>query len=441
MAQMLIIADDLTGAADCGVACAGHGLRTIVVLGDSECDANADVLSVDGGTRRLSPLMAASETTRLLRKHLPNENTLLYKKLDSTLRGNVGAELAATLEARRAQARTQERIVVVLAPAFPATGRTTVNGRQLLHGKPLEETETNQNEPRFARSDIAAMLSEAHLRPALLGLHLVRHDLPHGESVALRTAMESMAQHADVLVCDAETDEDLHRIAEASMVLGCGTVWAGSAGLAAYLPLAARLASANVYTPEPPLVAGPALFVVGSGSTVSLGQVEVLASRSDTMVLRIPSEVLMAREQSPRWLEYMQTLEQALRAGSDVAVLPDPVSRLESSMGLQLSAALAAMVRPSADTVGALVATGGETARAIFDAWGIRRLQLIGEVEPGLPVSVTSGWRRELPVLTKAGGFGEPEALLCCHQFLHEHKRGDTAPTIQGKPARSKGLQ
>ena len=134
---MLVIADDLTGAADCGVACAGHGLETIVVLGDSGGEVQAEVLSIDGDTRRLPAKEAAAETVRLLRRHLHDEGSLLYKKLDSTMRGNVGAELAAALEVRRALARDKDRIVAVLAPAFPATGRTTVNGRQLVDGESL----------------------------------------------------------------------------------------------------------------------------------------------------------------------------------------------------------------------------------------------------------------------------------------------------------------
>ena len=91
MAQILVIADDLTGAADCGVACAGHGLHTVVVLGDVGDGVETDVLSVDADTRHEQAEKAARETARLVHVYMHNEETLLYKKLDSTLRGNVGA--------------------------------------------------------------------------------------------------------------------------------------------------------------------------------------------------------------------------------------------------------------------------------------------------------------------------------------------------------------
>ena len=60
MALMLVIADDLTGAADCGVACAAHGLHTMLVLGDSGGDVQAEALAIDGDTRRLPAHEAAA---------------------------------------------------------------------------------------------------------------------------------------------------------------------------------------------------------------------------------------------------------------------------------------------------------------------------------------------------------------------------------------------
>jgi D-threonate/D-erythronate kinase len=429
MAQMLVIADDLTGAADCGVACAAYGLRTLVVVGESGDGTDAEALSIDADTRRLAPGEAAEETARLVRRFLVDgetcdRDTLLYKKLDSTMRGNVGAELAALLEARRALADADERIVAVLAPAFPATGRTTIDGRQLVNGKTLEEFGAGQVERAFGRSDLAATMQEAGLRPALLGLKVVR-----GDAGSLRETMKAAAQEADVLVCDAETDADLRGIAEASMGLGRGTVWAGSAGLARHLPRAAGLAAAAANEQKRPRAEGPVLFVVGSGSAVVREQMEVLASRSDTIVLKIPVEVLLAGAHAAEWEKYRLALDEALRTGRDAAIFPDPEVRVESTQGPMLTSALAALAKPFADRVGALVATGGETARAVFDGWGVKRLRLIGEVEAGLPCAVTSGWSRALPVLTKAGGFGGAETLLHCLSFLRGRESGGDEET------------
>ncbi|MFP5210411.1 MAG: four-carbon acid sugar kinase family protein [Acidobacteriota bacterium] len=419
MAKMLVVADDLTGAADCGVACASHGLRTVVVLAEDGGEVDADVLAVDGNTRSLECNKAAAETARIVQRYLRDQGTLLYKKLDSVLRGNVAVELRAALEARRALASADERIVAVLAPAFPANGRTTVNGRQLVHGKPIEETELWQYERMTARSFLPEMLNEAHLRSALVTLELIR-----SEHSALRKAMKTLAREADVLVCDAETDDDLRAIAEASMALGRGAIWAGSAGLAYHLPPAAGITSASVRTGDEPLATGPTLFVVGSGSSISRDQAEFLAARSDVMTLKIAPGVMLGGEGLPEWRACQSALEEALQAGRDVAVMPAPQPGLETAKGLLLAATLAEMVRPFADHVGALVVTGGETARAVFQAWSICRIQLVGEVEAGLPYSVATGWKSRLPILTKAGAFGTPETFLRCLQFLRALDRG-----------------
>ncbi len=417
--QMLIIADDLSGAADCAVACVSHGLHAVVALGDTGVEVEADVLAVDADTRCLRPEQAVHEAARLLRKHCSDSTVLLYRKFDSTLRGHLGAELATTIEVRRAMNPSDARIVAVFAPAFPAAGRTTIDGRQLLHGKPLEETTIAQFEGTAVNSDICALMMKTHLRPALIGLSLIR-----GDREALRNSMKTLSNNVDVLVCDAETDEDLRIIAEASMILGRSTVWAGSAGLARFLPRAAELTGSLVDLSCRTFAPHPSLFVVGSGSPTSREQAERLAAKSDTIAIRIPPEILSAGKQSREWREHQLKIQSALNQGRNLVVLPAAGPQLDRSLGIMLAASLAELVRPFADSVGALVATGGETARAVFNAWGISRLHIIGEVEPGLPFSVTSGWSRELLVLTKAGGFGSPETFLRCREFLSGLEHG-----------------
>jgi 4-hydroxythreonine-4-phosphate dehydrogenase len=416
--KLLIIADDLSGAADCGIACAGHGLNTVVVLGDDAEDIDAEVLSVDGDTRRLTPSEAEAKTIGLVSKYVSHNDLLLFKKLDSTLRGNIGAELGAMLGTLRNGQWRSERIVTVFAPAFPPAGRTTSNGRQLVRGMPLEETEIWRRHGMIGKADISRMLGTAGMRSAHVTLGLIR-----SSNRSLGDAMIELAKNADVLICDAETDEDLRAIADASFALGRGTVWAGSAGLARHLPRAAGLDRSLRYLSEQPLASGPTLFVIGSLAGVSREQVKVLFTAQDIISIVLPPEILLAGSQSPGWRKLDLELRKALETGRDVVASLGMESPIEMAKGPLLSAALAGFVAPHADRVGALVASGGETARSVLQAWGVTGLRLVGELEAGLPFSVTEKWKRQLPVLTKAGDFGNPQTLFNCCQFLRQLDR------------------
>jgi uncharacterized protein YgbK (DUF1537 family) len=440
MRQILIIADDLSGAADCGIACASFGLSATVVLRHGAAELEEDVVSVDADTRCLTPEMAAAETFKLMQQYGRNER-LVFKKLDSTLRGNVGAELAAVLHAQRSFNPQHGHVVAVMAPAFPAHGRTTSQGRQLLNGRPLEEMEIWKRERRTGRSHIPEILQAAGMRATLLGLDLVRSN-----NGALGRAMTEFAESCDVLVCDAETDGDLRAIADAGIFLGRGTVWAGSAGLAYHLPEAAGFVSDRPSISQSvslqPLASGPTLFVVGSVSNVSREQVKVLTSNSDAMMIAIPPSDLLAEPKSPKWPGFESAILQALENGHDVVTLlgaegPDAGDNGQREVGLSkgrvLTSALAKLVAPCAEPVGALVATGGETARSVLQAWGVSGLRLVGELETGVPFSVTANWSRHLPVLTKAGDFGNPQTLLHCQRFLRGLDRASAATIYHGK--------
>ena len=119
MADIRILADDLTGACDTGVQFAQRGLRTVVTLDGSSHDC--DVLVRSTGTRNDPPPVAYRTVRNACEMLNPGGPGLFYKKIDSTLRGPVAAELVAAINAG---ARTP----AILCPAFPEQGRTVVAG-------------------------------------------------------------------------------------------------------------------------------------------------------------------------------------------------------------------------------------------------------------------------------------------------------------------------
>jgi D-threonate/D-erythronate kinase len=420
VARMVVIADDLTGAADCAAPSAAFGHNAVVVLHSHQHQQSAawpdtDILSIDANCRCLSSERSAELIAQLVRLcHSRNRacpEYVLYKKIDSTLRGNVAREVAALLYARRSLHPANTKLSILMAPALPAHGRTIVRGRLLVHGVPLENTDIWQSESRPAQSDVVQLLADAGLSCHLIDRSTVRSGLPRLQQAILQSATQ-----VDVVLCDSETDDDLRAIATASLGDRSITAWAGSAGLASQIPQAIGIAPGTQH-PQSTFASGATLFIVGSAAPASRQQARILEA--------IPN--MTTFHATPAALHHSRILHtgmrHALQRGRDVLLTLDPGLHCSSDEASMLSQAFAHLLSPCASLLGAVVATGGETARAALEALGIEQLRLIGEVEAGLAFSVGHGWAHPLPIITKAGAFGSPHALVRCREFLRALER------------------
>ena len=408
--RWLILADDLTGAADSAVAFARRGLSASVAWGDDP--PHDTVLALDADSRRLAPDAAAARHRALLQAHR-REGAALFKKIDSTLRGQPAAELAATVQHLRAEGRGA---LAIVAPAFPATGRTTVNGRIQVDGQSLEQSPLWARDHGYPDADLQAVLCSAGLRVRLAGLDAVRAGLAEAVDGAL-------AAGADALVCDALTAADLRRVAEATLPRAADLFWTGSGGLAE--ALAASVAGPAA--PVPVEVSGGILFVVGSVAEASRAAAALLAADGAVHVERIPPAVLQGGPGVPAWQDAARRVAQALAAGADVLVETAAAPDADLRRGATLARSLAALLRPAAPGLGALFATGGETALTLLDALGVTGIQMIGEIEPGVPLGRTRG-ALAIPVVTKAGAFGDAGTLARCLSHLRRRRRLESLP-------------
>ncbi|MBE0584447.1 MAG: four-carbon acid sugar kinase family protein, partial [Desulfofustis sp.] len=140
--RIAVIADDLTGAADTGVQfcpTVGPVLLTTVdgTLPDDKSPLPAG-LAISTESRHLDSRSAGLAVHRCTGRIAALAPDLIYKKIDSCLRGNLGAELDALLEASGAAAS-------LVAPAYPTLGRTTVDDVHRLHGVPVADTEIGRD--------------------------------------------------------------------------------------------------------------------------------------------------------------------------------------------------------------------------------------------------------------------------------------------------------
>jgi uncharacterized protein YgbK (DUF1537 family) len=408
MTEWLIIADDLTGAADCAGAFAERGRDAVVAWG-GDVDAAAEVLSIDADTRHLPAAAAAARQVVVQAAHW-RPGMRLYKKIDSTLRGQPAAELAAQLS--ELKARTDPPPLAVVASAFPATGRVTRGGRILLDGRPLEETPLWAREHAYPNACLNDVLAGAGLAAETIALAEVRsgHD-------CVRARLEDMRRRGlAAAVCDAATDSDLAIVAAAALRLE-NVVWVGSAGLASALA-----GEAMAETPSRSrihLAGAPVLIVVGSPAETSRRQARTLAESGMVTAVTVTAELLRAGREARDWHEVIKALCDALAAGSDTLLQIEASQTPELSRGAELAAGLADIVQQLSPMIGAIVITGGETARAVLSRLGLDGMRLIDEVEPGVPLGVSLG-ARAIPVVTKAGAFGDAATLARCLTRLRD---------------------
>ncbi len=414
MTRLLILADDLSGAADCALGFA-KTQATRVLLDVEALDAQAPVTALDLDSRRLDASAAAARHAALL-GHPAVIGAALYKKIDSTLRGNVAAEVAALAP----------RGLALVAPAYPAQGRTTRGGIQYLDGVPVDQTDVWHNEALTGSADLVAQLTDQGVSCACLDLATLRQ--PVALATALRRALDS---GLPALVCDAEYQADLDALAWASAPFSRQLFWVGSAGLAEALPNALGLTGSPIPGPRSD---GPVLTVVGSMSRHSQAQAERLAAGSHQHWNTLAPAWLLDPQRAAERQALGAALAQRLAGGEDVLVSLDQQAR-HPHQAAALSQALAELLQPALHEAAALMATGGETARALLAQAGIAALDLHGALAPGVALASAHWHGRLLPVVTKAGGFGQSDTLFDAWRHLRAHLPAQAATASLQKEA------
>ncbi|PWC29422.1 four-carbon acid sugar kinase family protein [Teichococcus aestuarii] len=405
MQRWLILADDLTGAADCAVSFARRGHAAAVAWGPAGI-AEETVLAIDADSRRLPPAQAAARHAALLAAP-PGPGAALYKKMDSTLRGQPAAELAASLATLRAAGRPA---LAVVSPAFPATGRTMEDGRVRLQGAPLEASPLWRRDHTYPDADLRAVLEGAGMTTALLPLAALRAE-PGAAARAVRAALEA---GQDALVCDAATEADLAAIAHATLPLAGSVIWVGSGGLAAALAGALPMGHAPPPSRPPPRRTG-LLLVVGSMAEASrVAAAEALAGGG---LRRFGLAPALLRAGPGEWAGTAGAIAATIAAGEDALAIIEEEPGADLRQGAALAEALAALLRPAGLAAGGLFATGGETARALLAQLGVHSIRLLEEIAPGVPLGLAQGGRA-MPVITKAGGFGGAQTIGHARQRL-----------------------
>lgn len=407
---LAVIADDLTGSCDTAAQFCRYGMR-VAMTGASVPDLGPglDLVAVNTASRGLAVERALQVAAGSARSLLRSGSRPVYKKIDSTLKGPWCQELAAVMAVLRPD-------LAIVAPAFPAWGRTSRGGRLLLDGRPPP--------PRPARGAGPSGIDSGDLAGRLRAefgsqVELVRRDLlrrpPAVVEKHIRTARRKGHR---VLLFDIESDSDLERLALTGYRLDEAVLWVGSAGLARFLPLSWGR-SPTPAAPSGPQARGPVLLICGSLNPVNKAQLEQLGRRGLAAVIILRDE---DADSTPHLEETLKPALEALARKQTVALCLRLEQRIRSRSHLQrLQQALQSAAGRLFDTgePGAIILVGGDTALKVYEQCGARGIRIHGDVEPGIPWGRWIGGRLDgLPLATKAGGFGNPDTLCEIALFL-----------------------
>ena len=416
-----IIADDFTGANDSGVRLAQKGLKARVLLADPAEHAIAinsaiDVWIVDTDSRAMQAKDAYEVVHQAVERLKKLGVTSFYKKVDSTLRGNVAAELKAMQDAAAMD-------VIFIAPAFPSMSRTVDGGKLYVNGIPVTETEFAKDpKTPVLHSHIPDLLASEGIKTAVLSCNILQAANPEN------WVLEQVHAGVQWIICDVMKDEDFPVLAQIEANLNLSFGWAGSAGLINHLyKELARGDQAN------PLLApiGKVLVVSGSLSGKTQEQLDLLKARPGTKMIQI---------------DPLELLKDPVHAGREVATLADsgkwdsaviyvsgsPANRdkvgqwasennwLVNQTGKGISQGLGHLVESALHLAAfdALIMTGGDTAKEICNVLGIADMQLRFEVEAGVPLGMVKWNNKDLVAITKAGGFGVSDSLAKAVDYL-----------------------
>jgi uncharacterized protein YgbK (DUF1537 family) len=350
---LLIIADDLTGAADAAVPFAAIG-RSVRVHLENNSSNTSDILAISTESRDSSPADAHQHLQAIARQ-LPKDLEV-FKKVDSVFRGNTIIELCAALD-------TIPFDLAVVSPAYPALGRRMTNG--VLH---LQDIAGHQQVPVFE-----LLANRGHR------LHHIQAGLaPEAIEQQMRSALATSSRS---VLCDAAGQSDLLHTVRAARSLEARILWVGSGGLAHAL---AAQDSASQHSETDVSPEGNIVFFVGSHHPVTEAQVVHLLQ------------------------------SHCIHEASFDTPLPAGGSSLLRIMCGHTSAdsIQQALANLSPSIVSCLFMTGGETASLVCRSLGVKSLRLLREFAPGVPLGLAEGGVFDgVHIILKSGGFGEADLM------------------------------
>ncbi len=427
MLQVVIIADDLTGANATGVLLARQGFKTATFLNldnhYKEAKDNFDVISTTTDSRGISKEEAYSSVNNIVKFFKDKEVGLFSKRIDSTLRGNIGAEIDAVLD----ELNRQELAIVV--PAFPASARITVGGYLMVSSVPLEKTDVAKDPktpvnhsyvPNIIKEQTKYSVGFIPLDKTLKGAHSIRESI-----------LDEKDKGNRIIVIDATTNEDISQIAKAVELTKLNVI-AVDPG-----PFTAALAKELIG--EPIKVPGrKVMLVVGSVTNTTRKQLDELRLKYNPLLISVNAKDLIYEDTYNSEIDrVVEKLFNDIKNYEIVGVVTtqreDEVLNLsehatnlgitEDEASQRISNGLAKIAKKVMErkdaAIGGLYTSGGDVTVAVCKEFKSSGIEVKDEVLPLAAYGrIIDGEYDNTPIITKGGLIGDSTALVKSVEYL-----------------------
>lgn len=415
-----IIADDLSGANDTGVQFTKKGYRVKVLIFSNQpsidIPKDIDVIVIDTETREVNSAIAQTKIRHILENITIDSHDFSYKKIDSTLRGNIGQEIETMMSVIK-------KDICLITPSFPPQGRFTINHTLVIDPDiiPKKQDWTKGYKVKKCKDIFSLLQEQTSLSIGMIHLD----DIRKGQAF-ICTKIKKLSQRGKkIIIADAVIEQDLKKILQSGIHFGPSLLFSGSAGLAAHFPV-----NESIETDSNDLLNEenyPFLIVAGSRNPVMKEQIRYLKKRLKITELIIRLEPLFSEKEKSIDLYASQCIN-AIQNGQNVLIYTDSnhnenrMVNKKIMLKYQLSfrelevAIKRALGKITQDIamkvpVNTLILTGGDVALGVCEAMGIDELNISKELLPGIPLTKSRYQGRNLNIITKAGGFGKKKTL------------------------------
>jgi len=418
--MIYVIADDLTGANDTGVQFSKKGYNTKVSIFNKQSTIiipdNLDVFVVDTETRELKSKIAREKLRNILKRLNIDKNDMIYKKVDSTLRGNVGDEIEEIMNILK-------KDICVFSPSYPSHKRITIGGYLVVDQKTLGSSEYSSNNlKQIENSSIPFLLKKQTDFPVA---QIDLKDVAKGQKTILLKINELYQKENKIIIIDSTNEEHLEDIFASGLKFDGQVLFSGSAGLANNFP--------NIYNKNEDLKINiensksPVIVVAGSRNSIIKDQINYIKNKLNFYELKIDIEQIFSNKDIILD-NYTTRCIQIIRNNRDLVIHTNAIyneeklinkklmlkynlsfRKLEVEIKKFLGELTSKIIKNS--YVRNLILTGGDAALGVCKKLNIYSMNIVDELLPGIPLAIANYNNYKLNIITKAGGFGKEDTL------------------------------